>query len=299
MFIKIVTQVQIFGALGMLILATQGHAATVSASGVTNSGICGFGEIGLSSDGVTSVQGGCAGAIDVPYSIATGIARARASFGSVGVEVRASTIQVPSEVFGAVQSSAVAIAEFSDTLKFSISEGVLRLPIEVAGTVLTSLNGINAQFPARLGVDLQVIADFAQYFSLYEYYFNNPETPIIGGEIGVNFVDVAFVNGSVGLQVRMSALAECYSGRAVGDSCSSQAAFFNSARLLGATVFDLNGVVVDNGFLSSESGFDYARGLQPHQPSPVPLPFSGLMGLAGIAALLSFSWVTKTKPLVA
>jgi hypothetical protein len=212
---------------------------------------------------------------------------ARASFGDVGLR---SVVRGPASR----QTSAVEEADFwrggaffADTLSFSVETGTFRLFTDIAATLIETVTGEFAGSSFNAGRnDFRISVGDVTIFQRYHEYQNGPsgsaELVVTSdfGSTGRGFVDLAFSGGSLALSVGMSSETICgtqHRGNIVTGkvgTCLLGVDAFNSIRLIGSSVFTSTGDLVENGFTGAESGFDYATGLAPHDPSPIPLPAS-------------------------
>ncbi|MEO1093012.1 MAG: VPLPA-CTERM sorting domain-containing protein [Pseudomonadota bacterium] len=96
---------------------------------------------------------------------------------------------------------------------------------------------------------------------------------------------MAFTDGQLPLAGGLTAFAACGAVGA-GGSCTVNADFSSSLRLLAGTVRDAAGLIVSNAVVTSDSGFDYLVSMPPHdRPQVVPLPAAGYLMLAGLGAI--------------
>ncbi len=265
-------------------LTTTAEAATFTSS-VTAAGCTDF----------ESNATGSSATCDAPTS---GDSRGNGSF----AESEGGTLRVGAESFalrdtsGTLQVSGsqnTAQATFSDTLFFSEDTGVYRLEIDLLGSlslvapdlgspsVITSSISLDASGNGTLSEFDVIVQD--------EVGFGAPQLSVDQNEIVdfVDFFEFAFSGGQLDLFVSLQALARC-SG-AITSTCSAEAEFLNSLRIIGGEVLGANGDPVSDGFIGSDSGFDYIAGVAPHDRgdpvSPIPLPAAGWLMLAGLAGL--------------
>lgn len=215
------------------------------------------------------------------------------------------TLRVSTETYAFRNTSGVlevsgqeskAQAVIQDTLFFDNDEGVFRLEVDLLGALALSASSIGA--PSTLYS--QISFDVSANGTLYEIDAALSEGVGFGGSsISVDLAEVVdrveffefdYTGGSLDIFMSLQASTLCAAALPSGGSCEASAQFENSLRLIGGEVLDLNGNILDAGFLSSESGFNYIEGVDPHDrgPTPVPLPAGMpllLIGLATIASL--------------
>jgi hypothetical protein len=219
-------------------------------------------------------------------------ATARAELGSIGVSGSTFTS-------GDALDDVSITAAFEDTLFFGIDSGTVSISVDVAGTRDWSLpasgianNNTYAEvsattylltgFPSTVTTIYQSTIAVAPAFSPEPYV--NTQT----GSLGTTTNTFAFSGGQLQLSAVMNAYFRCRSGFNEL-ACSTSADFLNSLRFTGASVFDADGNAVTT-TVTSSSGFDYLKGLEPHSPpvdppSVIPLPAAGWLLLAGVAGL--------------
>lgn len=231
-----------------------------------------------------AVGGGCedrnSGSTGVS-STCSDLASANSEPGRLGVYAfsQRSVTSPPLTIFDTGNASSTAI--LSDRLTFGISEGTFVLPVDLAGTFgstnLTSSNGGLALLKAELRG-----GSAGNFF--YSGDFSQPDA--------ATFVENAtfnFTGGAFNLTAILEATARsCTLGLGENESCTAEVDFSSSLRLLGGTVLDTTGRVVDT-TITATSGFDYKAGFEPHNPiiAPVPLPAGMPLLLAGLAGLFA------------
>lgn len=253
-----------------VMFASASEAATFTAS-VFN-GTCGF-----------VVTNG-----DVGAEIACGTARASANPGSLSVAVEAFYTSTSSGISSA--SDVRASAQVGDVIFFSGMEtGWISIPLDFAGSI-----SVFASIPSGVGfgggtggasaaVGSDVLFSVSRSFS------------ILGGASAtgvlseIRSVDIPIVNGMSVVNASIGAQASCSLVLAGGDfgQCSALVDYGASLRFLGASVFDSLGNRRDDVIVTSQSGFDYRRGVDPHAPppAPIPLPASALLLLSSLLGL--------------
>ena len=183
-------------------------------------------------------------------------------------------------------------ASLFDTLNFSIDSGTFRLNTDIAVSFTEKVTGFFAGSVNSSGASNNVLVEVnsSTIFQRYHRYDNGQsgfaelvEAHDFGSQ-GQGFVDLEFTEGSLSLNAQLFLEAGCGTQHTstfdnkVG-SCLLGANAFNSLRLIGGTVFAPDGSVVENGFVSSGSGFDYSVGVAPHAASTLSEP-SGFAWLA-------------------
>lgn len=217
--------------------------------------------IGNSTDMSSGACGGAAGGFSGQAQ-----AQARASVGSLGVAAIASSA-TNNNPTGGGDFSAVAVASFTDSLFFSNgpSEGFLRLNFKVDGSGALGVNDAfgSASFSLRAN-GANIVDAFSQVA---------PDFSVQGVSRGFDdtfSANLAYSGSSLSLSVTADASATCLFTSNIGGACSASASFFNTASIIGATLLDVNMNAVSSGLITSQSGFDYAKGV-----SAVPIPVIG------------------------
>ncbi|MGB3315693.1 MAG: hypothetical protein WBB85_14895 [Albidovulum sp.] len=212
-------------------------------------------------------------------------AAARASYGDLGVSGSVS-ISGNSLASSGFFGRALFGASFSDVLTFGVSAGSISIPVDIAGNIINFISQAAAQI--TFGVSLGSTTVYAISAVATDL---GPSSAQVTGSTGITNVLIPFTGGQLRLDAGIAGSVSCMNGGG-SFSCSSAADFFNSARLLAATVFDTSGNQILNPSITSESGFDYLAGVSPHQPAPIPVPASALMLFA---ALLSLAGARRLK----
>jgi hypothetical protein len=270
-------------------ISDASQAATLSVLGYVQAyGQCEYFNAGQTSE----LSDGCIknGSLPGVWSVA-GASSARADLGSVGTGVAVLGSSEGSG-FGVGSVTAVARASFSDSLIISQTTGFLSIPIDVFGVFGNYVNGVlpsslNSYFSMTYNDGVSV-SEHGFFERNYVATFDGPESYSFG-IIGINTVRIPIIDGIVNFTLRSSGQAFCSTGDP-STNCNLTASFLNSARLLGASVYDESGQLVTDALIASDSGFDYLTGLAPHV-SPVPLP----PGLYLFASALLLSGALRRK----
>ena len=270
----------------LFLFPVQANASTISSfTQSTLGGLC-------SSDSATS---GAVGSSCGSFANGDGI-DARATFGDIGLR---------SQVNGrSLGGSAPEDADFwrggafvNDVLFFGVESGTFRLFTDIAASLIENVTGefAGSSFPAGRNVFSVQVGSTTIFQRSHEYQNGSSglaELLYVDdlGSTGVGFVDLTFTGGMLDLSIGMSVETTCgaqHRGNIVTGgvgTCLLGVDAFNSLRLIGSSGFDDLGMVVGNGFLNAESGFDYSVGVDPHNPSPIPIPaaFPLLVGALGM-----------------
>ena len=289
-----------------IMFVTASSAATISTlAAVTSSatGQCGSYSFSDGPDGAddfgsfvdSCTSGGVLGA-DVGEGATvsfSGDAYARALYGSIGVSAGAATITQQSTRDG-INVTADAVSYFSDVVHPSVQSGTLVIPLDLMGDVGATIYNFNSSAFAFIFAEV----NGASGGNIAKYEYGDAVGATFGGRQetgnkGVNELSISFVDGVLGIFARLTAKAQCQSGISTDDPfgstlCNGSVDFAASLRFLGARVYDDQGLLVGDATLRSDSGFDYARGVEPHiTPSPVPLPASGLLMIVALLVLFT------------
>jgi hypothetical protein len=256
------------------LFGTEAEAATFSASVL--SGTCGF-----------VVDSGETGA-----SVACGTAQAAASPGSLSAKVESFDISATSGFLRDADVRAAAI--LSDVIFFEgLSSGTISIPLDFGGTIellsdvpVASFVGLTGAASAAIGSD--VIFSVSASFSTT----NGLTGTGIGNE--VKSVAIPIVNGQAAISASIGASANCQLIVAGGvpARCSALVDYGSSLRFLAASVFDEFGNLREDVLVTSQSGFDYRKGVEPHTPLPEVIPLPAPAALL-LTALLGFGAVRK------
>jgi len=175
-----------------------------------------------------------------------------------------------------------ATAIFSDIIYFGVSSGSFSIPIDVDGSIFNSNTVGGDGSYASLTGEVRTNQSAGLAFSAGT---GSPGSP-------TSFVSHAllpFTGGSMSLSVVFAAVAKACSSSYLGDgeSCSASVDYKSSLRLLGGTLFDDDGKALSGVSVTSDSGFDYLAGYEPHDrpPSPVPVPAAMPLLFAGLFVL--------------
>ncbi len=256
-------------ATALLILGTA-HARAASyfaVVGQVEANVCAFDE------GAAPVSGSCS----ISGSGTTVNLSARADLGSLGASGSTKTVGI-NPLGQTAGGRGIVTAQLSDTIYFSgISDGTLILPVDIFGTL--SVEGmVNYN---RIGIFVGGQTVFAR--SLIGSGQTEFGSSI--GTLGTSLFNLDFTGGFLNLDASMGIDQTCTAVN-FGDVCGNSLDFYSSMRFLGASVFDTNGILAGGVTMQSDSGFDYAVGLQPHSITPVPLPPTILLVVCGYLLLL-------------
>lgn len=225
-----------------------------------------------------------------PISASCPRAKARAEPGSIGAFARSEVVE-EGNVLVVGDRDAEARASFNDVLRFSIDSGSITIPLDILAEIDFEAQNISRSptFPqssfARVMTSLTDslgfgVGTFYQFDLLPGGVTEETGQPaeIVEAVFDFNFGSL-WLSGSIAVQTGCGDL---------GNSpaiCRLEADAFSSLRLLGATVRDETGAIRDDVTITSDSGFDYLEGVEPHGATVVPLPASALLLLGGLAGL--------------
>lgn len=197
------------------------------------------------------------------------------------------------ELQSAGGTSARASAMVQDVLTFSIASGFFRMAVDVGGSTSRSLgpktSGVTTT-GTRVAVNVGATTDTGKRTN-YNVYIRTfvlssgdgiDRLADSNGVLGINYVDLPFVNSTLNFDAILDTSVFCTSSYAFSAGCSSEANFLSTVKFVGGTILDQTGGVVAGASVSSASGFDY---LGPIAPSPVPLPAGGIL-LGSVLLLL-------------
>jgi hypothetical protein len=292
-------------ALSILLSQTEVlEAATFTAW--SQAGSIGCSDPQSSSAGVTSVCSGTTADLTViPNSSNLPIEAISSSApGTLSVEARTAAASLAvgpngTGPFGLYGGETKANALFSDTLSFSILSGTFLIPVDYNGTLIqSSLINANGSFTSLSG-SISSNTGGSLTFGASQ----NSGAPINGNTSGVENALFPIVNGQLRLSGALLAIARpCLTGLSTGDFCTASANYGASMRLLGGSIFDDGGNLLTGASVSSESGFNYLVGAEPHTPpvATVSIPasafllFSGLVGMFRVLRSKETRRVTST-----
>lgn len=259
-------------ALLPVLVPHAGYSATFTVQAENNGVFC------ATESGSAPVFGECL-IESAPNSL---LLQGRSNLGSLGVNATLYNEETTTSARGNV------VATINDGLTFNVQSGRFVIPVDIAGQLFAKLNGsATGQTLSRSRVQFL----FGQT-TLYSRALATTATGtnfIQGESVGLDGVQQAFINivdGKGILNAGLFASVDCLALQP-GADCLSSAFFFSSARFLGGTVLDENGLVVANATVQSSSGFDYLTGVQPHLVSTVPLPATIWLLIASVGGLAS------------
>lgn len=221
---------------------------------------------------------------------------ARADLGGVGVAGELRVTSLAQTTGPGASDQARLFANIRDTLTFGIDTGTLILPVDVAGSIrIDSIPGVfggsvQGQPSGFTSTQLTLVADQRDVFTIFD---RREDVSAVGarsltfneGALGVTTLAIPFTDGRLDILLSLGATLFCSGGGEGGSLCVAGADFFNSARFLAASVADASGALLAAPTITSSSGFDYLRGLDPHDPvSAVPAPAPLLLLVSGLAA---------------
>ncbi len=220
-----------------------------------------------------------------------------AAFSSSGpghLRAFASAFMVRTSSGGDSSGQVSAAAQFTDFVwADGITTGTILIPIEFSGEIAFEGNrggpdGRISHFgSASSAIGGEVVFSAARQFT------NGPEgaSDSLVGMIS-DLTEIAFqvVDGVATMSASLGVTANCSVNptQDISGSCATTAQYGNSLRFLGARVFDADGVERPDVILTSASGFDYLRGMDPHSP-PSPPPTPAVIPLPASAVLLGTS----------
>lgn len=277
---------QYFLAVSLISLGTfnASQAATVTTE-IQFGGIGGAG-CTIVGSGSSSSTGTCSWAADTRLS--TTSAAARSDFGSLGVGIVSSS-SAGSQAQGETTADGSAFARFEDsiTIDNGPSSGVLRLAWNLEGFGLHFESIANTvAVVSSIGVTL-IVSNGQSNNLVFGAHSSGTDLEISSNGNYFNtirYVDLQFTNNSLPIIATLSAGFSCELTQFAGASCSMVADFMNSAKIMGAMVFDAEMNLVQNPVLVSASGFNY---LNP-APVPIPAPFALLCSALAAIGLYGF-----------
>lgn len=214
------------------------------------------------------------------------------SFGTAGPGSLSAAVQafilISSEGISSF-GNASASARMIDTVFFEgLENGFISIPLDFAGSIefATKLDGsgrVGARGDASAGMNGET------FFSVTATFDSLVGDSVFGNEAEVKDVTIPIVNGRATVRASLGIAANCQLVAAGNSdsSCRATVDYGSSLRFLGATVFDELGVQRDDVEITSESGFDYRRGVEPHviPPAVIPLPASGILFLTTLLGI--------------
>lgn len=254
------------------------EAATLSAFASSD----GCGETNFASTGIA--QATCTFA----SSFGGSLGFATASFGSIGAN--AGAIASPNAVAGQ------ASAALEDQLTISgMSSGFISFRVLIDGDISVIAGGqFSGSEPQQGRVEASwsistIDASQSQSESISQTLTNGPGGLVsqsVGSFTIGSPIDVVlgFESNVIGFSAQISARAFCGSNP---DGCTAQSYFGSTLNFVGATVLDIYRNPVSGLTITSQSGFDYIKGVSTTPPSPVPIPESFMLALVGIGSLLA------------
>ncbi|SHE35971.1 hypothetical protein SAMN05444339_101148 [Loktanella atrilutea] len=264
------------------------HAATLAPQLSAFAMTGGCTDVDLQGD--TSANASCLTASPTVSAAANG----RASFGNIGAST--SVVAAPNGL-GQNGDFAISSGSFSDTLNFSVLDGFWRVPVDFLGNLSIGVNSPETGVEARVAGSFSVngVSIFeSQTTALYDnvtgaLFYQTVET----GNAGITSLLLPFTNGTLNVGAEVTTRSSC--GKVTGpeELCFTQSNFFSSARFLSSEVLDFKGEIVRNAEILSASGFDYIKGVRPHEVSAVPLPASAW----GFVIALIFLSAVKLRPM--
>lgn len=249
----------IFPTLGAVEAATFGAYARV--------GTCEDNPVSTSSPAIAS----CSLPVSGPNISVTGTAFASAGDGSLAAEATSWGFR-DIDFINRFTGSAQGFASFSDVISISgVSSGTLIMPLDLEGMVAGSGGSISG------GVSLGGVSKLS---------FSGTEVGIVSRVVDARtaFSDNSFISIVASLNAEARS---CSIFTEAPQSCVSQVDYGSSLRFLGITVLDESGNdVTTRVTVTSQSGFDYVRGAEPHNETAViPLPASAILLLSGLIFL--------------
>ena len=219
--------------------------------------------------------------------------RAIASPGRLGVAATATSTTT---------SRSGATALFIDSLMFGIREGTFEFELDLLGATKVStlelgwpgeaLAKIGASFAASGagGSDSLTLGSLVVHTAYPTQGFQVTTT---GDPDVVTSLVVPFTDGFMRINGKLTAETSCV---VPATSCSAVADFISSLRFVGGVLRDADGNI-STASVTSDSGFDYVTGIQPHDrgsdPTPVPVPAALPLLAAGLGALGLMGWRRK------
>lgn len=279
--IHFATVAAISSGLSAIALPTAIQASTVGYYAITNIGgpVC-DGTVTLSSDAAASY---CERSnVGTSEGTNTVVLESRADPGSIGTRTHLSN-DGP-----VLATQLLARAGVRDTLTFGIDTGFIELALDIAGGANFGPLGLgNSQ--ATVSVSVSGSGSGGTVFARAERLLSTEgvvETLSSTGSFGITTANLAFTGGSLFLAADMTNEIGCFVTLA-GGPCEIGADYFSSLRLVGARVFDEDGLE-NFASIDSQLGFDYRTGVEQHNPpssAVIPLPAAGWLLIGALGAL--------------
>jgi hypothetical protein len=279
--IHFATAAAISAGFSAFALPTAIQASTVGYYAITNIA-------GTVCDGTTTLSSNEASSYCEESNVGTGegtntvVLESRADTGSIGTRTQLSND-------GPVSATQlVARAGVRDTLTFGIETGVIELALDIAGGSNFGPLGLGNS-RATVSISVSGSGSGGTVFARDERLLSTEgvvETLSSTGSLGITTINLAFTGGSLFLAADMTNEIGCFVTLA-GGPCEIGADYFSSLRLVGARVFDQDGLE-NFASINSELGFDYRTGVEPHNPpssAVIPLPAAGWLLLGALGAL--------------
>lgn len=234
-------------------------------------------------------------------------ATASSTAGTVGATARSTSARGSDGVL-TFSGSASASASYIDFLYFfdgsgnTLSNGSITIPMDFDGLLEFSYSGVGNPFShtASASAGLNVNGQTESIYTIASVYESLPGAPILsvtGPQSTVRDATFSFDGGFARLQASIGVSARCGTDGRTGGGlptfCQVDADYGTSLRLLGATVRDASGNILDDVSIVADSGFDYITGAEPHDRgstvAPVPLPAGLPMLLAALIGTILLS----------
>lgn len=224
----------------------------------------------------SSATGGSASCVGSVGGISSVKAIAGSAPGILRVDAQSFSAR-SSDGFGVFGGNTQATAFFDDTIFFGVDTGTFVIPLDLDGSVEIIDGGVgNSNALAELSGGVTGAGASIEFFA----------SANSGNQSLVVDAVFAFTGGFLNLSGGLRADAKGCSIIDSGSTCTASAAFGSSLRFLGGTLFDENGSQLNGVSVTSESGFDYLAGVEPHdRVNAVPLPPGILMLFSSVMAI--------------
>lgn len=269
-----------------LVLGTTGFVSAATFNASISGGLC-----GENSSGSQTVIVSCNSDDDPNSNITSGLgingvlSSARSQAGNLGVAAGAVRVVGPDGDANPDNFDTMVSALYTDVLSFGIDEGTITLSSTFSGRVEVEVTRPGFPSPSFGRISYQISGGGATVTGGISSSIGQNNVLISSGSTGPATAVARFSGGQLTLETSMASTASCGNlGNVFGEInyCRVQTSGLGSLTFDGAVVRDVNGVVVEDAFIGSSSGFDYISG---YTPATVPLPATGWALIAAISSL--------------